>query len=91
MTILEFADVIDQGIKIRYCPNQDGRFYATFESGEVKDGCCLVGSFGNGTSPSEAINEYANEIAGETIVFHARSKDMRKEFVAPKTFDMIGA
>ena len=60
------------------------RYYALFKSCDVKDGCLLVGSFGNGATPEEAIANYAPKIALRTLVYKAFSKNERKEMKVPR-------
>jgi hypothetical protein len=83
MTILEFADIIDQRIEITYHPNQDNRWSAHFSSGEIKEGVMLCSAFENGKTPMEALYNYAKRIAGQKLVFYANSTE-RKEYVVPK-------
>lgn len=86
MNIYEFADMVDKSIIIKYCPNQNGRFYACFEHGETKenkDDCCLLGNYGNGSTPTTAVDEYSRIISGRYIVFNAMSQENRQEFKIP--------
>ncbi len=48
------------------------------------DGGVLIGSHGNGESPSLAIRDYVCQIAGKRIAIDAFSKESRREFVVPK-------
>ena len=85
MNIYEFADVIDRELVIRRYPNQDNRFTAQFEHSETKinkSDCILAGSYGNGNTPEEALNNYIKEIQGKVLVFDAMS-DKRQEYVVP--------
>jgi hypothetical protein len=84
MTIYDFADVINKEIQVIRYPNQEGRFSACFSNCEIKEGICLSGEFGDGRSPTEAINNYARLILGKILVFHAMDKELRQEFVVPK-------
>lgn len=59
------------------------RFYAHFENAEVKDGIILIGNFGNGHTPKEAIENYAKEISGKLLVIRAMSKKNRREIYVP--------
>ena len=88
MNISEFADVIDQDIIIRRYSSQSGRWSASFDHGEIKEGIMLKGEYANGLSPNEALSNYARQIRGRKIVFHAY-KDRRKEFIVPT--DLKGA
>lgn len=84
MTIFEFADVIGAELLVRRYPNQNGRWTAQFEHCEKKDGVCLVGAYGNDTTPAEAIVAYAQEIGGAKLVFNASSESHRREYFAPR-------
>lgn len=59
-----------------------GRFYASFKDAEIKDGCVLISTFGNGTTPEEAIAEYAKRILGQRLVIDAGCRN-RREIDAP--------
>ena len=65
----------------RVSPNS--RWYAHFENVEVKDGNCLVGSFGNGSTPNEAIQEYSQVISEKIIVVSAYT-NKRREIIVPR-------
>jgi hypothetical protein len=88
MNIYEFADIIRKNILITRINNQNGRFFARFEGGEVKKGAILAGNFGNGDTPIEALNAYKNAIVGQTLVFNAASDTARQEFIVPKRLDV---
>jgi len=83
MTIYEFADVIGHSLVITRYANQNNRFSASFEYCDIKQGSMLMGEYGNGKTPQEAINNYKNLIIGKTLVFNAMSKDYRQEYIAP--------
>lgn len=80
--LLEYADIIGRNIKITYYSQQDGRFCASLEHAEIAENSCLIGAFGNGKASVEAMNAYAADISGKTIVFNARGND-RQEFSVP--------
>jgi len=69
MNIFEFADVIGKDLILRRYENQSGRWTCQFERGEIKDGIFLVGEYGNGQTPDEAIQDYVEKIRGTRIVF----------------------
>jgi hypothetical protein len=89
MTILEFADIVKHKIIITYYPNQDCRFSASFEHGEVINGGCLVGEYGTSDNPEGAINDYVAKIQGKDLAFNAMTTN-RQEFSVPKSIEMIG-
>lgn len=88
ISIFDFADIINKEIVIIYYPNQKGRFTAQFDKGEIiekdKEGI-LIGLYGNGKSPQEAINDYCMKIVGQKIVFNAMNKERRQEFNVPNS------
>lgn len=83
MNIFEFADIINRNIEITRHANQNGRYTAQFEHCEIKDGICLRGVYGEGRTPSEAVEDYAKKITGQTLVFYAMSDELRQEYVVP--------
>ena len=86
MKISEFADKHGLVMEVheRKCPvGHPLRFYACFAHTEVKDGCILIGTYGNGDCPEQAINNYAKEIQFQTIVVNARSQN-RREITVPR-------
>jgi hypothetical protein len=58
------------------------RFYAHFFDAEISEGRILVGSFGNGRTEEEAIENYAAEISGKVLVIGAYKKE-RREIIVP--------
>jgi len=84
MDIIEFADVIDKQIIITYYPNQNERYSAQFDDCEVKKDCILESTHGNGSTPMEATNDYANQISNQKIVFNAYSQEYRQEYRVPQ-------
>jgi hypothetical protein len=85
MNILEFADVIDEDIIIRRYSNQNNRWMCEFESHcVVKDGDCVIGMYGDGRTPQEAIDNYVEKIQGRTLIFDGYGGDKAREYVFPK-------
>jgi hypothetical protein len=82
MNIYEFADKINKELIITRYAQQDGRFVADFEYGEIKDRGMLASLHGEGQSPLEALNDYTAQISGKTLVFDAYSDD-RCEHLVP--------
>lgn len=58
------------------------RYYAQFENVEVSGDGVLIGIFGNGMTPHDAIVNYCQEIEGKKLIFKAYSTQ-RKEIWAP--------
>lgn len=56
-------------------------FYASLTNVEVKDGCILEGTYGNGATPEEAIRDYYKQIVGKNLVYRAMNKEYRREYV----------
>ena len=86
MKISEFANKHDLVMEVNERDLPVGhplRFYACFAHTEVKDGCILIGTYGNGDCPEQAINNYAKEIQFQTIVVNARSQN-RREITVPR-------
>lgn len=83
--IFQVADLINEDIMIIRYANQDGRFAASFDDGEIKGDGVLISCYGEGKSPMEALYNYCQQIATKTIVFNSHSKERRKEFKMPET------
>lgn len=80
-TIEEFAEAhhLTMNIVERELPESSPmRYYAKFARCEVKNRGCLEGRFGNGSTPEEAIRNYATEISMQDLVFNAYTEN-RKE------------
>lgn len=84
MNILEYCDVLNLELEIRYYANQDTRFCANIKNAETKDGRCLVSNHGNGGTPELAVSDYIQQIKGKTLVAGAFS-DSRREYLVPES------
>jgi len=87
ISIFDFADIINKQIIITYYPNQNRRYTAQFEYGEIIEKgreCVLCGTYRNADSPRGAIIDYCNKISGQKIVFNAMSKERKQEFNIPE-------
>lgn len=86
-TIEKFADKHGLVMEVheRKRPLGDlARFYAHFKGVEVKkQPCFLLGEFGNGSTPKNAIADYADKISGELLVVDAMAPD-RREILVPQ-------
>ena len=89
ITLVEFADLVNEELSVIYHPNQNNRFSCCFAHGEIKMKLCLISEFGNGHTPEEAMNKYAKAISGKTIIFHAMSDYLRKEYHVPMFKDCV--
>jgi hypothetical protein len=86
MSIFELADILNAEIRLTRYPNQENRWCSSFDHCDVKDGDnILIGMYGSGKVPHEAINDYVEKIKGRTIVFHAIDKNRRSQFTVPST------
>lgn len=85
LSITAFADRYGLVMRVRERererPGTATRFYASFISVEVKDGPILRGEYGNGATPEEAIQNYADAIRGKLLVQNAYGEG-RREFYA---------
>lgn len=77
-TIEEFADEHGLVMEVRE-RNEIGNshWYAHFKNVEVKGDGVLIGKFGNGATPGDAIANYAKEISDTTLVVGAYSEERR--------------
>ena len=85
-TIEEFADEHNLTMIVNERPNsigRSGRYYAHFEGAELSDGMMLIGVYGDGSSPEEAIANYAPQISEKLIVIDA-TRPERREIFAPR-------
>lgn len=90
MLLHEFADLIKKDLVLRRYNNKTGswKWLCSFDHCEVKEGCMLVGEYGIGPSPEEAMSDYAKNIKGKKIIFNATDKAFRQEFDVPEiTYD----
>ena len=82
MNLNDYCDAINVELIVRRYPYQNNRWTATFKDCEVKSQGCLESTYGTGTTPAEAIEDYLILIWKKTIVFDAPSIG-RREFVVP--------
>ena len=86
-SIEDFADKNNLVMEIheRRLPDESpSRYYAHFKSAEAREGtCCLIGLFGNGRTPEEAIRNYAREISLRTLIIDAMTEH-RREITVPR-------
>lgn len=87
-TIEGFADSYNLVMEVRErhlrpsSPAGLKRYYARFEKSEIKEGCILSSTCGNGDTYEEAINNYAKEISGNLLVINATGT-LRREIKVP--------
>jgi hypothetical protein len=89
MTILEFADIIDKNIIIKWHSNQN-RFSAEFDDCWFKFGDTYKKyGIGNGFTPQGALNSYKDIISGKTLAFNFESETKNEQdFVVPELDDI---
>ena len=64
--------------------NENSVYYASFNDCDIlEDRCILRGAFGNGSTPTEAINNYFKEISEKTIVIRPLNSE-RRELKVPR-------
>jgi len=83
--ITDFCDILNIEIILRYYPNQNNRWCAHFDHGEIKEhksSGALISSHGNGPTPQQAINNYLDQIRGKVLVLNAMGTD-RREYEVP--------
>ena len=62
------------------------KYFAKFKNIEVSSGGMLESTYGNGSTPAFAIEDYQRKIAGKRLVHNAMTKN-RHVFNAPKEFN----
>jgi len=86
MDIVQFADQhgLEMEIHERSRPIGDpARYYAHFRRADIKNGGVLIGAFGDGSTPEEAIKSYAQRIDMQTLVINAFT-EKREEIQVPR-------
>ena len=84
MNLVEFAEMIRQGLRIIYYVEQNGRYACSFDNfAELLNDNMLTSTYGDGKTAVEAMNNYANRISGELLVFNASSTN-RIEYRVPQ-------
>jgi hypothetical protein len=90
MTLQELSDITKAQIEILNRPTSCrdiSRWYASFESSGIKCDSVLTATFGNGNTPEEALENYADSLRGKTLVIGELgcSGKNRREFIVPVT------
>lgn len=86
MTVDEFADQHGLTMQVRERPTAIGakdRYYASFSGVEVMGPGVLIGAYGDGATPEEAIQKYAAEIEFKRIAVNAYGPG-RREILVPR-------
>ncbi|MFO7842259.1 MAG: hypothetical protein R6V16_00495 [Bacteroidales bacterium] len=82
LAFFTYLDIINCQLELRRYANQDGRWLAKIVNSDIKDGAVLMGIYGTGKTPDEAIQDYVDQIAGKKLIIDAAS-DRRREFEVP--------
>jgi hypothetical protein len=82
LTLNELADLIDVNISLLRYAGQAGRWTCQFSGVEVMESGCLTSAFGNGSTPQEAMEDFAKNIKGKRIAIGAFTP-RRREFNIP--------
>lgn len=81
-SIEQFADNHGLVMVVRERPNDRRaglcRFYAQFKGAEIKEDCFLVGMFGDGNTPEDAIYDYSKRISRKLLVVDAMANSRRE-------------
>lgn len=64
----------------------DSRYYARFDHSETSEGAVLVGTYGDGATPEQAISNYQNILIGKRLVIDAFKKT-RREIPCPNEWE----
>lgn len=86
-----FAEQHGLVMEVRERPKSFGlaRYLAHFKDVEVMRDGVLVGKFGNGDTPDEAIADYARQIEGHRLAYRAYQPD-RREMQVPNDLTVSG-
>lgn len=75
MDILDFAESIERELELRRYPNQKGRWMCKFANSSILEGkYFLLGTYGNGRSPAEAIKDYCIKLQGQVLITEGNTK-----------------
>jgi hypothetical protein len=86
MNIEELSDLMGEDLVIRRYAGQNNRYMAHFEHSDTKDDSDdpgLCGSYGNGKSPDEAIEDYVKKIRGKLLIINAWGENRREYYIPP--------
>lgn len=87
MNIFEFAQ--EHGLDLVVNQRESTklpRYTVRFKRVEVKDGSLLHSEYGDGMTINDAVDEYAQLISGQRLIFDAMSDKNRKEINAPRLY-----
>lgn len=86
MTIEEFAEKHNLTMQIterNAKENDPARYYARFKRSDIKGDGVLIGSYGDGATPEDAIRDYARTINLKTLVIDGNT-DTHREIKVPR-------
>ena len=84
--IKSFAEANALTVVVRERPKDSGdpaRYYAAFDRCDTMGDGVLIGEFGNGATPDEAIAAYARKVSNKRIVVNAHTPQ-RREMNVPR-------
>lgn len=88
MLFNEYCDAVNATLTITRYPKE--RWSAGIKGAEVKEGSMLVGAYGAGGTPGEAVRNYIDKIEGKTLVFNATDITRRLELQVPQDMTYKG-
>jgi hypothetical protein len=88
VNLFTFLDILNLDLELHRHANEDGRWITWIKHSEIKEGGALIGTYGDGKTPEQAIEDYVQRIKGKLIVINATS-DLRKEFKVPDSLFFI--
>ena len=73
LTLGQFLDVHELALEVhrRVCFEPESRYYAYIPGADIRESGALLSICGDGSTPGEAIQDYAACISGKQLVFDA--------------------
>ena len=85
MTLQELSELTKSQIVLRNRTDPTlPRWYGGIEHAEAKDGDILSSTYGNGDTPSEALENHVAHLRGKLLILHSMGPD-RAEFNVPES------
>ena len=85
MNLSQYADVLDLDLQVRYI-NRQHRWVARYKNADTKqssDDRFIESIHGTGSTPEEALNDYANKLKDLILVVNPSDIDHRSEHLVP--------
>lgn len=98
MKLEDWLDTLNVELLIKRYPMQENRYSAwfgvftgelSFTSGDIKDSVddpFISGTYGNGTSPREAVLDFLDKVGGKVLVLKPYQED-RRQHIIPKNLE----